>query len=137
MDRGKYASAVGVAKGAYILADALGWKPDLILMATGSEVSLCISAYEIPDRGRSQGPCGQYAFMGNFRDINLQNIVRVFCRQAVTARISVEQARPWLVAICWPCRKKSGHENIWSIGSAQGIAEKIRVHSGGGSGRRP
>jgi transketolase len=45
-DRTKYAPASGVSKGAYILADAPGGKPDVILMATGSEVSLCIIAYE-------------------------------------------------------------------------------------------
>jgi transketolase len=45
-DRSKYAPASGVAKGAYILADAADGKPDVILMATGSEVSLCITAYE-------------------------------------------------------------------------------------------
>ena len=46
IDRTKYAAASGVAKGAYILADAPGGKPDAILMATGSEVWLCVSAYE-------------------------------------------------------------------------------------------
>ncbi len=45
-DRTKYASAAGVARGAYILADAEGGKPQVILMATGSEVYLCIDAYE-------------------------------------------------------------------------------------------
>ena len=44
-DRSKYASAEGVAKGAYILADS-GGTPDVILMGTGSEVQLCIGAYE-------------------------------------------------------------------------------------------
>jgi transketolase len=46
LDRTKYAPASGVAKGAYILADAPGGKPDVILMATGSEVALCVDAYE-------------------------------------------------------------------------------------------
>src|SRR5246127_4641466 len=46
LDRSKYAAASGVAKGAYVLADAAGGKPELILMATGSELSLCIDAYE-------------------------------------------------------------------------------------------
>jgi transketolase len=45
-DRSKYASASGVAKGAYILADAPGGKPEVILMGTGSEVYLCVDAYE-------------------------------------------------------------------------------------------
>lgn len=44
-DRAKYASAAGVAKGAYVLADS-GGIPDLILMGTGSEVQLCVGAYE-------------------------------------------------------------------------------------------
>ncbi|HYM08003.1 MAG TPA: transketolase [Terriglobales bacterium] len=45
-DRTKYAPASGVAKGAYILADASDGKPEVILMGTGTEVSLCVSAYE-------------------------------------------------------------------------------------------
>jgi transketolase len=46
LDRSKYAPASGVAKGAYILADAPDGKPDVILMGSGSEVSLCVTAYE-------------------------------------------------------------------------------------------
>src|SRR5579871_4915405 len=46
LDRSKYSSAAGVAKGAYVLADAPGGQPELILLATGSEVSLCVSVYE-------------------------------------------------------------------------------------------
>jgi transketolase len=45
-DRSKYAAAGGVARGAYILADAPDGKPEVILIATGSEVSLCVVAYE-------------------------------------------------------------------------------------------
>ncbi len=45
-DRSKYGAASGLAKGAYILADASDGKPEVILMSTGSEVSLCVSAYE-------------------------------------------------------------------------------------------
>jgi transketolase len=46
LDRSKYAAASGVAKGAYVLADAEGGKPDVILIGTGSEVILCVEAYE-------------------------------------------------------------------------------------------
>ncbi|HUC55737.1 MAG TPA: transketolase [Candidatus Cybelea sp.] len=45
-DRTKYASAAGVARGAYILAEAPGEKPDVILLGSGSEVSLCVEAAE-------------------------------------------------------------------------------------------
>jgi transketolase len=46
LDRTRYAPASGLAQGAYVLADAPDGKPDVLLLATGSEVSLCISAYE-------------------------------------------------------------------------------------------
>lgn len=45
IDRSKYASAEGALKGGYIVADSNG-NPDVILISTGSEVSLCIEAYE-------------------------------------------------------------------------------------------
>jgi len=44
-DRAKYASAAGLTKGAYVMADC-GGKPDIILIGTGSEVQLCVGAYE-------------------------------------------------------------------------------------------
>jgi transketolase len=47
LDRSKYASATGVARGAYILADAPGADPEVILIASGSEVSLAIEAYQL------------------------------------------------------------------------------------------
>jgi transketolase len=46
LDRTKYAPATGVAKGGYVIADAPGGQPQSILIATGSEVSLCLSAHE-------------------------------------------------------------------------------------------
>jgi len=46
LDRRKYASAAGVAKGAYVLADVPGRKPEVILIASGSEVSLAVQAHE-------------------------------------------------------------------------------------------
>jgi transketolase len=46
LDRSKYAPASGVARGAYVLADAPGGQPDVILIASGSEVSLAVSAHE-------------------------------------------------------------------------------------------
>jgi transketolase len=46
IDRSKFAPASGVAKGGYVLADGQGGKPEVILIGTGSELSLCMSAYE-------------------------------------------------------------------------------------------
>jgi len=46
LDRSRYASAAGVARGAYVLADAPGGTPEAIFIATGSEVSLAVQAHE-------------------------------------------------------------------------------------------
>jgi transketolase len=46
LDRNKYAPASGLAKGAYVLADAPGENPEVIIIATGSEVSLAVQAHE-------------------------------------------------------------------------------------------
>ena len=46
LDRRRYASAAGVARGAYVLADADDGRPDVMLLASGSEVALCIAAFE-------------------------------------------------------------------------------------------
>jgi transketolase len=45
-DRSRYASAEGVRRGAYVMADAAGGSPEIILIASGSEVSLAIGAHE-------------------------------------------------------------------------------------------
>ncbi len=45
-DRAKYGSAEGLTRGAYVLADAKGKTPEIILIATGSEVELAIQSYE-------------------------------------------------------------------------------------------
>jgi transketolase len=46
LDRSRYAPASGVARGAYVLADAPGANPEVILIATGSELSLAVEAHE-------------------------------------------------------------------------------------------
>jgi transketolase len=46
LDRRRYAAESGVSRGAYVLADAPHGKPDVLLLGTGSEVSLCVTAYE-------------------------------------------------------------------------------------------
>ncbi len=46
LDRARYASAAGVARGAYVLADPPDGEPEVILIATGSEVAMTVDAYE-------------------------------------------------------------------------------------------
>ena len=47
LDRAKYAAASGLARGGYVLADPPGHDPEVLLLATGSEVSLCVAAHEL------------------------------------------------------------------------------------------
>jgi transketolase len=46
LDRAKFSSAEGTERGGYILADAKGGKPEVILIGTGSELSLAVAAYD-------------------------------------------------------------------------------------------
>jgi len=91
LDRTKYAPAAGVARGAYVLADAEGGKPEVLLLATGSEVSLCIAAYEQLSK---EGVRVRVVSMPSWELFEQQgeeyrnNILP----PDVTARVSVEQA---------------------------------------------
>lgn len=91
LDRTKYAPASGVAKGAYVLADAPGGKPDVILMGTGSELSLCVDAYE---KLKAEGVKARVVSMPSWEIFEQQDAAyreSVF-PSAVTARVSVEMA---------------------------------------------
>ncbi len=46
LDRSRYAAASGLKRGGYVLADTAAAEPEVILIATGSEVSLCVDVYE-------------------------------------------------------------------------------------------
>ena len=90
LDRAKYAPAAGVAQGAYILADA-GGLPQIILIATGSEVSLCVAAHE---QLTAAGIRARVVSMPSWEFFEQQD--RAYrdsvLPPAVTARISVEMA---------------------------------------------
>ncbi|HTZ96537.1 MAG TPA: transketolase [Terriglobales bacterium] len=90
-DRSKYAAASGVAKGAYVLADAPDGKPDVILMGTGSEVSLCVSAYE---QLKAQGVKARVVSMPSWSIFEKQSedYKRSVFPPGVKARVSVEAA---------------------------------------------
>src|SRR5581483_4688228 len=90
-DRTKYASAAGLAKGAYVLADAPGGKPDVILIASGSEVQLCVEAYE---RLKADGVKARVVSMPSWDIFEHQE--QAYRNQVlppnVKARVAVEQA---------------------------------------------
>ena len=88
-DRTKYAPASGVAKGAYVLADAAGGKPDVIFLASGSEVGLCAAAYE---KLTAEGVKARVVSMPSWELFEKQDAAykESVLPAAVTARVSVE-----------------------------------------------
>ena len=91
LDRSKYGAANGVAKGAYILADAEDGKPDVLLIGTGSEVSLCLSAYE---ELKAKGVKARVVSMPSWELFEKQD--QAYKDQvlppSINARVAVEQA---------------------------------------------
>jgi len=91
IDRTKYAAASSAAKGAYVLADTPGGKPDVLLMANGSEVSLCLEASE---QLKAEGIKARVVSMPSWELFERQpqdyrdNVIPPM----VTARVCVEQA---------------------------------------------
>jgi transketolase len=91
LDRAKYAPASGLAKGAYVLGDAPGGSPDVILLGTGSEVSLCVDAYE---KLSQEGIKARVVSMPSWElfEHQPQDYQNSVLPANVQARVSVEQA---------------------------------------------
>jgi len=91
LDRTKYGAASGVARGAYVLADAVDGRPDVILLASGSEVSLCVQAYE---RLTAEGLKARVVSMPCWELFERQDkkYRESVLPPSVTARVAVEQA---------------------------------------------
>ena len=91
LDRTKYAPASGVAKGAYVLADAEGGKPEVILLATGTELQHCVAAYE---QLKTQGIKSRVVSMPSWDLFEKQDAAykESVLPAAVTARVSIEMA---------------------------------------------
>lgn len=90
IDRTKYAPAAGVSRGAYVLADSDG-PPDVLLLATGSEVALCLEASE---KLRADGVKARVVSMPSWElfDDQPAEYRDSVLPPAVRARVSVEQA---------------------------------------------
>lgn len=94
LDRSRYGSAAGVCKGGYILADADGGKPDVLILASGSEIHTAVEAYESL---KKQGVRARVVSLPSWE---------IFARQsqeyrdqvlppAVRARVAIETASPF------------------------------------------
>ena len=90
LDRTRYRAAAELAKGAYILADADDAKPQVILIGTGSEVSLCVEAYE---QLKKEGVRARVVSMPSWELFEQQSeeYREQVLPAAVTARVAIEQ----------------------------------------------
>jgi transketolase len=90
LDRTRYASASGLKRGGYVLADA-GGEPEVILISTGSEVSLCVEVYE---KLAAEGTKARVVSMPSWELFEQQDAAyrATVLPPTVTRRIAVEQA---------------------------------------------
>jgi transketolase len=90
IDRTRYAAAVGVARGAYVLVDPPGGPPEVLLIGTGSEVSLCLKAHETLSK---DGIRSRVVSMPSWElfDEQPREYRDAVLPPGVTARIAVEQ----------------------------------------------
>jgi len=91
LDRTRYAPASGLRQGAYVLADAPDGQPEVLLMATGSEVALCLEAHE---RLVREGIASRVVSMPSWELFERQpaELRDAVLPPHVTARVAVEQA---------------------------------------------
>ena len=91
LDRNKFAPASGLARGAYVLADPPTDRPEVLLLATGSEVALCLEAFEQLQREGIRARVVSIPSWELFDD-QPQEYRDSVLPPDVTARVSVEQA---------------------------------------------
>ncbi len=91
LDRTKFSAASGVAKGAYVVADADGGKPEVILLATGTELQHCMVAWE---KLKAEGIKARVVSMPCWEIFDEQDAAykESVLPAAVTARVSIEMA---------------------------------------------
>ena len=124
IDRTKYAAASGLARGAYVLADAPGGDPEVILIGTGSEVALCLEAYEQLIREGVRARVVSMPSWELFDDQDQSYRESVLPPQSRRAfggtgiRLRLEQ-------IYRLRRPQHRHRNLWSVGAAEATAEEI------------
>jgi transketolase len=97
LDRTKYKPASGVANGAYVLAEAKGGKPELLLLASGSSLGMCVEAYETLT---NEGVAVQLVSMPSWEMFEYHCAKDPAYREqvlpsAVRARVAVEVASPF------------------------------------------
>ena len=136
LDRSKYAPASGVARGAYVLADAPGGKPEVILIASGSEVSLAVDAHE---KLLAEGIRSRVVSMPSWDifDHQTQEYRDSVLPPDVTARVAIEQASTFgWERYVGTSGRVIGMKTFGASAPLEGTPEEVRLRAGPGDGSR-
>jgi transketolase len=129
LDRSKYAPASGVARGAYVVGDAPGGKPEVILIASGSELSLAVDAHE---QLLAEGIRSRVVSMPSW-DI-FEHQPQEYRDSVLPPGVTVRRDRAgfdvWMGALRGLDGPRHRYENFWGVRSAQGTAKEIRLRAG-------
>ena len=130
VDRTKFAPAAGLAKGAYVLTDAPDGRPDVILIASGSEVTLCLAAR---DKLVAEGIKARVVSMPSWELFEEQDAAYrdSVLPPAVTARVTVEEGSPlgWQ-RYAGPAGVVLGMRHLWPVGADEGGRRAFRLYNG-------
>lgn len=121
-DRSKMAPASGLAKGAYVLADADGGQPDVILIGTGSEVALCVAAGDLLAKDNIKARVVSMPCRELFEEQS-ESYKHSVLPPEVTARVTVEEASP----LGWD--RYAGPEGVVLGMSTFGLSAPLKVVS--------
>ena len=129
LDRSRYASAEGLRRGGYVLADAEGGEPEVILIATGSEVALARRRPRGAERRRDRLARRQPALLGAVRPPG-RGLPR---RGAAAGGHRPGLGRGGLDARLGPLRRlrraDDRHAHLRRLGAAEGRAGQVRLHA--------
>ena len=131
LDRERYAPAAGVARGAYVLADPPeGEAPEVILIGTGSEVSLCVAGLRGADRQGRAGAGGVACRAGSCSSGRTRPTAQQVLPPAghgAGRRRAGDDDR--LGALCRPHRRQGRHAQLRRLGAAEGALGQVRLHA--------
>ena len=135
LDRSRYAPAAGLQRGAYVLADAPGAAPEVLLLGTGSEVSLCVAAHEDAAGARGAQPRRQHAELGDLRKAAAGLSRRRAAAAGNGTRLGGAGLDIRLGALRRQRRAQDRDAHLRRLGAAEGAAGQVRVRACPGRGR--
>ncbi len=128
-DRSRYARAAGLARGAYVMADAEKGEPQVILIASGSEVQLCVDVYE---KLKREGIAARVVSMPSWELFERQDeelSQRGAAAKNRGARDGRARRRDRLGSLRRPDRDDHGNAQLRRLGPDHGFAGEIRLRS--------